>query len=231
MLLHHLLFPVSSPGGKLFVVSPNMYVLFTSKQITSRNRYGLKPSVVLMGTTQFFKQAFNKSLIPFHLFYELCVWLCVCVLNPSAASVTLSFWMLVDTQQVKRMDGWDSVERREEEKWGKSKRERCLRDPSRDFVALFCVWDVKVRMQCQHSLTRKRRFITSQWYLTPWQDGNVRIPLTHGHAHKHRCTLMCWLCVCCDRHGGAGCRFFCLALRSMSLTETRRDRGASSVFK
>lgn len=73
MLLHHLLFPVSSPGGKLFVVSPNMYVLFTSKQITSRNRYGLKPSVVLMGTTQFFKQAFNKSLIPFHLFYELCV--------------------------------------------------------------------------------------------------------------------------------------------------------------
>lgn len=36
---------------------------------------------------------------------------------------------------------------------------------------------------------------------------------------------MCWLCVCCDRHGGAGCRFLCLALTSMSLAETRRDRG------
>lgn len=31
-----------------------------------------------MDKTQFFKQAFNKSLIPFHLIYELCV----CVIHP-----------------------------------------------------------------------------------------------------------------------------------------------------
>lgn len=32
-----------------------------------------------MDKAQFFKQAFNKSLIPFHLIYELCV--CVCVIH------------------------------------------------------------------------------------------------------------------------------------------------------
>lgn len=77
MLLYHLLFLVSSQRDKDFVVSPNMYALFTSKQIPSRDRYGLKRSVVLMDKTQFFKQAFNKSLIPFHLIYEVCVHVCV----------------------------------------------------------------------------------------------------------------------------------------------------------
>lgn len=81
MLLYHLLVPVSSTRDKDFVVSPNRYVLFSSKQITRRDRYGLKRRVLLVDKTQFFKQAFNKSLIPFHLIYELCVCvtLCMCV--------------------------------------------------------------------------------------------------------------------------------------------------------
>lgn len=73
MLVYHLLFPVSSQRDKDFLVSPNIYALFTGKQITSRDRYGLKLSIVLMDTTEFFKQAFNKTLIPFQLIYELCV--------------------------------------------------------------------------------------------------------------------------------------------------------------
>lgn len=125
--------------------------------------------------------------------------------------------MLVETQQAKRTNRWERRRRRKEEmlKW------------TRGEILLLCSCEscvcVCVRMQCQHSLTKRRTFITSRSYLALWQNSNVRIPLTH--TRKHRCTLMCWPCVCCDRHGRAGCRFLCLALTSMSLAETRRDRG------
>lgn len=73
-------------------------------------------------------------------------------------------------------------------------------------------------------MTREKAFIVSSGTLRPDKMRLWDIPW-HTHTHKHRCTLMCWPGVCCDRHGGAGCRSFCLALTSMSLAEMRRDTG------
>lgn len=116
------------------------------------------------------------------------------------------------------MDG-EKRKRRNEERV-----ERNAKGSGYNFVALL-VWAVSLRTPCQHSLTGKRRFIICQWYLNPDRTRTENPPDTHTLTHKHRCTLMCWLRLCCDRHGGAGCGVFCLALTSMSLAETRRDTG------
>lgn len=69
---------LSAVWGTKIVVSPN---ILSTKQITGANRCGFKPNVALMAATQFFKLPFNKSLIPYHLIYDLCVWLRVCVIH------------------------------------------------------------------------------------------------------------------------------------------------------
>ena len=121
--------------------------------------------------------------------------------------------MLPEAQQAKGTNGWESERRRNTE----IRRERDAKVTQVEILVALCVWG------CSAS--------------TLWQAGGDLSPLSGtlrpdraamwesppARTRKHRCVD----CVCVLWQAWWS-RFFCLALTSMSLAETRRD---SSAFK